>query len=56
MTTLREILTKIGAKMVRHSEYATFQLAEVAVPREVLAAIPDHIRRVCAMPGIAPSS
>lgn len=33
LTTQRERLIKIGAKAVRHSEYVTFQLAEVAVPR-----------------------
>ncbi len=31
-TTLREKLVKIGAKVVRHGRYVTFQLAEVAVP------------------------
>ena len=34
LTTLREKLIKIGAKVTRHSKYVTFQLAEVAVPRE----------------------
>jgi hypothetical protein len=33
LTTLREKLIKIGAKVVRHSKYVLFQLAEVAVPR-----------------------
>ena len=31
LTTLREKLVKIGAKVVRHGRYVTFQLAEVAV-------------------------
>ncbi len=35
LTTLRERLNKIGAKIVRHGRYVTFQLAEVAVPREL---------------------
>ena len=35
LTTLREKLIKIGAKVVRHGRYITFQLAEVAVPREL---------------------
>ena len=35
MTTLRERLIKIGAKVVRHGRYITFQLAEVAVPRNL---------------------
>ena len=34
MTTLRDKLVKIGAKVVRHG-YVTFQLAEVAVPRDL---------------------
>ncbi len=34
MTTLREKMVKIGAKAVRHGRYVTFQLAEVAVPRD----------------------
>jgi hypothetical protein len=29
LTTLREKLVKIGAKVVRHGRYVTFQLAEV---------------------------
>ena len=35
LTTLREKLIKIGAKVVSHGRYITFQLAEVAVPREL---------------------
>ena len=33
LTTLREKLIKIGAKVVAHAKCLTFQLAEVAVPR-----------------------
>jgi hypothetical protein len=33
LTTLREKLIKIGAKVVRHAKAVTFQLAEVAVPQ-----------------------
>ena len=33
LTTLREKLVKIGAKVVSHAKYLVFQLAEVAVPR-----------------------
>ena len=32
LTTLREKLIKIGAKVVGHSRSITFQIAEVAVP------------------------
>ena len=31
--SLREKLVKIGAKVVSHGRYVTFQMAEVAVPR-----------------------
>jgi hypothetical protein len=33
LTTLREKLVKIGARILRHGRYLVFQLAEVAVPR-----------------------
>ena len=42
---LREKLIKIGAKVVRHSKYVTFQMADVAVPRELFAAILERIQR-----------
>jgi len=45
LTTLRDKLIKIGAKVVRHAKYVTFQLAEVALPRELFTAILDHIQR-----------
>ena len=35
-TTLREKPVKIGAKVVRHGRHITFQMAEVAVPRDLL--------------------
>jgi hypothetical protein len=44
LTTLREKLSKIRAKATRHSKYVTFQLAEVEVTRNLLAAIP-RLRR-----------
>ncbi len=43
LTTLREKLVKIGAKVVSHGRYVTFQLAEVAVPRELFRKIPSLI-------------
>ena len=46
LTTLREKLVKIGAKVTRHSKYVTFQLAEVAVPRQLFAAILERIARL----------
>ena len=36
LTTLREKLIKIGAKIVRHGLYVIFQMAEVAIPRDLL--------------------
>ncbi len=39
LTTLRETLAKIGAKVVRQGRYITFQLAEVAIPRRLFAEI-----------------
>ena len=36
---LREKLVKIGAKVVSHGRYVTFQLAEVAVPRDLFRKI-----------------
>ena len=43
LTTLREKLVKIGAKVVRHGRYVTFQLAEVAVPRKLFQKILELI-------------
>ena len=45
LTTLREKLIKIGAKTVRRARYITFQMADVAVPRELFAAIQERIQR-----------
>ncbi len=39
LTTLREKLVKIGAKVVSRSRYVTFQMAEVAVPRKLFQKI-----------------
>ena len=47
---LREQLIKIGAKIVRHAKVVTFQLAEVAVPRELFAEVLDRIGRLRARP------
>ena len=43
LTTLREKLVKVGARIVRHGRYVVFQLAEVAVPRAWFAEI---LRRI----------
>jgi hypothetical protein len=39
LTSLREKLVKIGAKVVRHGRYVIFQMAEVVVPRELFQEI-----------------
>ncbi len=46
LTTLREKLIKIGAKVVRHSRKIVFQMAEVAVPRELFRTILTAIDRL----------
>ena len=46
LTTLGEKLIKIGAKVVAHAKYLTFQLAEVAVPRKLFARILERIARL----------
>ncbi len=43
LSTLREKLVKVGAKVVRHGRYVVFQMAEVAIPRELFA---DILRRI----------
>ena len=52
LTTLREKLIKIGAKITRHSKCVTFQLAEVAVTRNLFAAILDRIARLALPPPV----
>jgi hypothetical protein len=46
LTTLREKLIKIGAKVVHHARSVVFQMAEVAVPRELFRLILARIRRL----------
>ncbi len=52
LTTLREKLVKIGAKVTRHSKYVTFQLAEVAVTRKLFAAILKRIEQLAIPPPV----
>ena len=51
LTTLREKLIKIGAKVVQHSGYVMFQMAEVAIPRDLFTAILRKIERLRVCPG-----
>jgi Transposase DDE domain group 1 len=46
LTSLREKLIKIGAKVVSHGRYVTFQLAEVAVSRQMFQQILSLIARL----------
>src|SRR5215212_5691349 len=43
LTTLREKVVKIGAKVIAHARYTVFQMAEVAVPRDLFRRILDLI-------------
>jgi hypothetical protein len=53
LTSLREKLIKIGAKVVSHGRYVTFQMAEVAVPRQMFADILSLIAGLRAPPAPA---
>lgn len=50
LTTLSERLVKIGAKVVRHARYIVFQMAEVAVPRELFGAILNRVQTLSPAP------
>ena len=39
LTTIRQKLVKIGARVAAHTRYAIFQIAEVAVPRELFGRV-----------------
>ena len=39
LTSLKEKLIKIGAKVVSHGRYVAFQMGEVAIPRTLFADI-----------------
>jgi hypothetical protein len=53
LTSLREKLVKIGARVVSHGRYVTFQMAEVAVPQQMFADILSLIARLRAPPVLA---
>jgi len=46
LTTLRDKLIKMGAKVITHARYVVFQTAEVAVPKRLFQAILERIRRL----------
>jgi len=43
---MREKFVKVGAKVVSHAKYLVFQLAEVAMPRQLFAAMLRRIERL----------
>jgi hypothetical protein len=53
LTSLRERLIKIGAKVTSHGRYVTFQMAEIAVPRQMFVDILSLIARLRAPPAPA---
>ena len=53
LTSLREKLVKIGAKIVTHARYVIFQMAEVAVPRALVEEILRLIAHLRAPPAPA---
>jgi hypothetical protein len=53
LTGLGEELIKIGAKVVSHGRYVTFQMAEVAAPRQMFAEILSPIARLSLPPAPA---
>ena len=53
LTSLREKLVKIDAKIVTHARYVTFQMAEVAVPCDLFREILWLIERLRAPPASA---
>ena len=53
LTTVCDKLVKIGARIVRHGPYITFQMAEVAVPNDPFADILRHIDRLRPRPAQA---
>ena len=55
LTTLREKLVKIGARIVRRGRYVVFQLAEVTVPRVLFADVLRRIDRLRSRPPPLPA-
>jgi len=53
LTSIGDKLIKIGAKIVRYGRYVIFQMAEVAVPRELFQEILRLIERLRPRPAPA---
>jgi hypothetical protein len=52
---LRDKLIKIGAKVVSHGRYVTFQMAEVAISRDIFADILRLIAELRSPPARVPT-
>ena len=50
LTTLREELVKIGARLVPHARRLILEMAEVAVTRDLFGQILSRIRRLSPVP------
>src|SRR5258708_2093467 len=55
LTSLKEKLIKIGAKVVSHGRYVVFQIAEVAIPRQMFQEILQLIAELRPQPPPAPA-
>ena len=55
LTSLTEKLIKIGAKVVSHGRYVAFQMAEVAIPRQMFQEILRLITELRPQPPPAPA-
>jgi hypothetical protein len=55
LTSLKEKLIKIGAKVISHGRYVAFQMAEVAIPRTLFADILRLIAELRPPPDPAPA-
>ena len=55
LTTLRDKLIKIGAKVVSHGRYVAFQMAEVAIARQMFQEILRLIAELRPQPPPAPA-
>ena len=53
LTTLKDKLIKIGAKVVSHGRYVAFQMAEVAIPRILFADILRLLSELRPPPAVA---
>jgi hypothetical protein len=51
LRSLQVKLVKIGGRLVRHARRLVFQLAEVAVPREVFQEVLERIGGLCPVAG-----